>query len=254
MAHYAEIKAAGGDTAMPMNLGKRMRIISEVCDLSKVRFLDCGCGAGEYVFALRDKYGTDAWGIEYLADKVAKGKSHELHADRIKQGDLQKLDEPDASFDVALLNEVLEHVPDDAQALREVQRVLKPGGKLIIFSPNRLFPFETHGVRMRGTGMCLSPAVPLIPYIPLALGRLFLDYWARNYWPSELRKLVRQAGFATEAIDYIWQTFENISGKQPMLIKKARPIFRSIAAGCERTPLVRQFGISQVLVARKVGA
>lgn len=254
MANYAEIKVAGGDTATPLSLAKRIRLISRACDLTKVRFLDCGCGAGEYVFALRDEFGTDAWGIEYLEEKVAKGKANGRHAARIKQGDLQKLDEPDSSFDVALLNEVLEHVPDESQALLEVYRVLKPGGKLIVFSPNRLFPFETHGVRMRGTGARLSPAVPLIPYVPIAVGRIFLDYWARNYWPYELRRLVREAGFITESFDYIWQTFENISGKQPVLIRKSRPVFRGIASFCEKTPLLRQFGISQVVIAQKTRA
>ena len=76
MSGYQAITIAGGDTATPLSLTKRIQFISSVCDLSKVRFLDCGCGAGEYVFALREKYGTDAWGIEYLEDKfVERGES-----------------------------------------------------------------------------------------------------------------------------------------------------------------------------------
>jgi cyclopropane fatty-acyl-phospholipid synthase-like methyltransferase len=51
-----------------------------------VRFLDCGCGAGEYVFALRDKYGTDAWGIEYLENKVRAAKANPAYGQYIKGG------------------------------------------------------------------------------------------------------------------------------------------------------------------------
>ena len=251
MNNYAGIQIAGGDTAMPLSMAKRVRLISEVADLSKVRFLDGGCGAGEYVFALVEQFGTDAWGIEYLPDKVAKAKRHERHGDRIKQGDLQRIDEPNSSFDVVLLNEVLEHVPDDAKALEEVYRILKPGGRVIVFSPNRYFPFETHGVNWRRSGKRLSPAFPLIPYLPLALGKMFFDYWARNYWPYELRGLVRRAGFTILSLDYFWQTFENISGRQPGLITKLKPVFRAVAATCERLPVVRRMGVSQVIVAQK---
>jgi SAM-dependent methyltransferase len=251
MSGYQAISVAGGDTATPLSLTKRVQFISHVCDLSKVRFLDCGCGAGEYVFALRDKYGADAWGIEYLENKVRAAKANQRYGDYVKWGDLEKLDEPDRAYDVALLNEVLEHVPNEANALREVYRVLKPTGKLIVFSPNRWFPFETHGARLRCTKTQIPPAVPFIPYVPLAVGKLFLDYWARNYWPHELRRLVRDPGFTIETLGYMWQTFENISGKQPVWIRKSRPVLRAVATFCERTPVLRRFGVSQVIVARK---
>jgi hypothetical protein len=93
--------------------------------------------------------------------------------------------------------------------------------------------------------------VPFIPYVPLGVGKLFFDYWARNYWPRELRRLVREAGFTIETLGYIWQTFENISGSQPVWIQKSRPLFRAVAAVCERTPVLRRFGVSQVIVGLK---
>jgi ubiquinone/menaquinone biosynthesis C-methylase UbiE len=213
--------------------------------------LDCGCGAGEYVFALRETWGTDAWGIEYLEDKVRKAKAHRCHSSRVKQGDIQNLNEPDSSYDVVLLNEVLEHVPDEKAALREVHRVLRPAGLLVVFSPNRWFPFETHGVRLRGTNIKIPPYLPFVPYIPLALGNLIFDYWARNYWQHELRELVRQAGFGIWKREYFWQTFENISGRQPFIVSKLKPLFRSIATVCEGLPLINRFGVSQVIIARR---
>jgi SAM-dependent methyltransferase len=49
------------------------------------------------------------------------------------------------SLDVVVLNEVIEHVHDDRATMREVGRVLSPGGTCIIFSHNQLITFETHG-------------------------------------------------------------------------------------------------------------
>jgi SAM-dependent methyltransferase len=251
MPGYGPIAIAGGDTAAPLNLEKRLRMLRPLLLRSKTRFIDCGCGAGEYVLALVRRDGVDAFGLEYSADKVTQALRHESLEDRVRQGDLEAIPFPDAHFDVAMLNEVLEHLPDERKALAEIRRVLRPGGALVVFSPNRWFPFETHGVVSRKTGRMIPPYVPLIPYIPLAIGRRFFQYWARNYWHRELRDLLVGAGFRIESTGYVWQTFENISGTQPAAIRVARPILRGMASVLERTPLLKQFGVSQVVVARK---
>jgi len=52
----------------------------------------------------------------------------------------------DGTFDLILSHEVLEHVADDRKAVAEVTRVLRPGGRAVLFVPNRGYPFETHGI------------------------------------------------------------------------------------------------------------
>ena len=228
------IQPAGGDTATPRNLRKRLALLERCAGpLAKRRVLDCGCGAGEYVRALLER-GADAWGVEFDARKLAAAASsggEELPA-RLSAGDLEALAFPDASFDLALANEVLEHVPDDAAALAEIRRVLRPGGLLVALSPTRLYPFETHGVFWRGT-------------------RLF-DYWARNYWPWELRALVRRAGFRVIETGAVWQTFENVSGRQPAWMARVAPLLRGACELAERVPGLRAFGVSQLVVAERV--
>jgi ubiquinone/menaquinone biosynthesis C-methylase UbiE len=245
---YPHIAPAGGDTATPLNLAKRIGVIERYASLRGRRVLDCGCGAGDYVLALRRR-GADAWGIEFSRDKLATAPAHV--AGRLSVGDLHDIALRDATIDVALMNEVLEHVPDDGRALREVHRVLKPGGTLLIFSPNRRYPFETHGAFLKGSRRRIPHYVPLIPYVPLPVATTVMDFWARNYWPGELRRLVRDAGFSITHTDYVWQTFEGISNHQPAIIARSKKALRIISRSLERTPLLRTLGVSQVIVAQK---
>jgi SAM-dependent methyltransferase len=250
MTSYSDISIGGTDTAAPLNVAARLRMMEELVPLAGARVLDCGCGAGGYVRALRGR-GIEAFGVEHSADKVAEYRSRGLEPERVEEGDLEALRFADGSFDVALLNEVLEHVPDEGRALREIHRVLVPGGRLIVFSPNRRYPFETHGVTWRGSGRRVRPARTLfVPYVPVALGQRVFDYPARNYWPAELRSMIEGAGFAIERTGYLWQTFENISGSQPGWMRSLTPLLRRVSALCERTPGVRTLGVSQIVVAR----
>ena len=250
MSSY-KITVAGGDTATPLDLAKRLNLIRQYLVPNVSRVLDGGCGEGEYVLALRHKYNVEAWGIEYLENKVNAFKGRHPDLDWVSSGNLQHIAYADNAFDVAILNEVLEHVPDDAAALHEIYRILEPGGTVIIFSPNRLFPFESHGVYMRNFDKKIPPYVPMIPYIPLAIGNKMFRYWARNYWPTELHRLVMKIGFDIVDVTYLWQTFENISGTQPVFIRKTKFILRRVANILERTPFLKAFGVSQVIVAQK---
>lgn len=60
-------------------------------------------------------------------------------------GDACNLPFPDDSFDLVTLLDVLEHIPDDARAAREAMRVLKPGGTLLVSTPNADWRYPHHG-------------------------------------------------------------------------------------------------------------
>ena len=247
---YTSIQPAGGSTGQPLSLEKRLAVVQKHVALRGKKVIDCGCGSGEYVLALRER-NADVWGIEYSADKVAEFKRLNQAPDRVSVGDVERIEFGDASFDVALLNEVLEHVSDDRQGLREIHRILRPGGVLIVFSPNRLYPFEIHGVFLKGSTAMVPHYIPFIPYIPLAVGNKLFQYRARNYWPYELRRRIAESGFKIIHTDYIWQTFENLSGSQPGWIRTLRPLLRKASSIFEKVPALRTFGVSQMIVAEK---
>lgn len=247
------ITIAGGDTAQPINTARRVAVVARsAAGFHQPRFLDCGCGAGSYLphFAA---LGWQVSGLEFLPDKIAAARAAGLGQDKVVQGDLQALPFASESFDILLFNEVLEHVPSDEAALAEAHRVLKPGGLLVVFSPNRLYPFESHGVLLKQQEQKVKVPVwtPFIPYIPLSVGRRFFHYWARNYWPHELRALVGRSGFTIQEASYVWQTFEGISGDRSGFLRLARPTLRKLSLLLERLPGLRAFGVSQYICARK---
>ena len=97
----------------------------------------------------------------------------------------------------------------------------------------------------------MPPYVPLIPYLPLPVGKQFFHYWARNYWQSELGEMIIGQGFEILERTFVWQTFEGISGRQPRVIAALKPFLRSLSNTLERLPGARRFGVSQVLICRK---
>lgn len=244
------IAIGGGDTATPINLAKRIRLIQSMVDLRGKKVIDLGCGSGDYVDYFRRQMGAEAWGVEFQIDKVVAAKMNKNICDFILQGNIEKTALPDSSFDFVLLNEVLEHVPNDDAALREAFRILGQGGILCVFSPNRLFPFETHGCFLH-SGKKVPPYIPFIPYLPSWLAKRTFRFWARNYWPWELNLKIQNAGFSIFQKTFVWQTFENISHAQPAFIQKFRKAFLFISFRCESIPLIRRFGASQVYFAVK---
>lgn len=250
MTAYANIQPGGGDTAAPINLERRLRVILENVDLQGKSILDCGCGSGGYVTRFFD-LSAHVHGIEHDEAKVREFRARGVRPDSVRQGDIERLEFPDAAFDFVLLNEVLEHVPDQRRALQEVCRVLKQDGILGVFSPNRLYPFETHGCSIKHTDISVPYYVPGIPYLPLSVGERVLDYHARNYFPSELRKELVEAGFDVRSHGFVWQTFEDISGSSPGLVRALSPLLRWLSLTLEKLPVVNRLGVSQVLFATK---
>ena len=103
------------------------------------RVLDVGCGQGidvaNYAMA-----GAHVTGLDLTPRHVELARAHlealELQAE-VVEGDAERLPLPDQSFDRASSNGVLHHTPDMPAALREVRRVLRPGGEVRVIVYNR---------------------------------------------------------------------------------------------------------------------
>jgi SAM-dependent methyltransferase len=207
--------------------------------------LDCGCADGGYTRALRS-YGVQAVvGVEVLLHRAQQAAHTPEQPTGITYccAESEVLPFADATFDGVLVNEVLEHVVDEEATLREIQRVLRPGGHLALMAPNRWFPFEGHGMRLAGQAIWVP--IPLLPWLPARLTARVLN--ARNYWPRDLRQLVKDAGLQIIVMQSVFPVLE----VYPWLPAALMPRYRRLVPLLERIPLVRRLGVSTLIIAKR---
>ncbi|HWQ55333.1 MAG TPA: methyltransferase domain-containing protein [Bryobacteraceae bacterium] len=107
------------------------------------RVLDAGCGTG-YGSAELAKVALSVNAVDVAPDALAWAREHfPLPNLCFEQASATALPHPDASFDLVVSFEVIEHLEDWAAFLREVRRVLVPCGQFIVSTPNRLYYAET---------------------------------------------------------------------------------------------------------------
>jgi ubiquinone/menaquinone biosynthesis C-methylase UbiE len=249
---FDKIKIGGGDTGEPINVSRRINLITSYANLKNKFILDCGCGSGNYLLFFMN-YSENVFGIEYSGEKVEKYKSGGISGDNIVQGNIEDMPFENQKFDLVFLNEVLEHISNQEKALKEIYRVLKKDGIMVVITPNRFYPFETHGIIYKSKNWLFPLYIPLIPYIPVKVGKIFFEYPARNYFSWELRKLIKENGFNITKHTFISQTFEGIGGINNEFYMLLRPILRKIFFIMEKIPLLKKFiCVSQVIIAKKL--
>ena len=211
------------------------------------RVLDVGCGVGMYTAAfLRET--SHVFGVEIEHERAVEARER---AAGVVQSPGEHLPFPDAVFDVVFSHEVLEHVTDDRACAAEMVRVTRhpepaagrPGGRIVVFVPNRLYPLETHGVFWRGRYHFGN--MPLVNWLPTPL-RDRLAPHVRAYTIGSLRRLFD--GFPVHIVHHtqIFPGYDNIVARAPGLGR----VLRAFTYALERTPL-RVFGLSHLLVVEK---
>lgn len=216
---------------------RRLRLIRRYVPLEGKRVLDVGCGLGAYVANFR-RFTDHAYGMDVDAPRVQEG--HRRGVANLLVAAAEALPFADGAFDVVLLNEVIEHVTDDRATLREACRVLRPGGAVVIYAPNRLYPFETHGVYL-GRRYVFGN-IPFVNWLPDPLRRRLVPH-ARAYMAADIRRLTRRLPARTMVHSYVYPGFDNIAARSRL----AASVLRRTLYLLERTPL-RRFGLSHFVV------
>ncbi|HEV7905454.1 MAG TPA: class I SAM-dependent methyltransferase [Pyrinomonadaceae bacterium] len=202
------------------------------------RILDVGCGTGANLEMLA-QFG-EAEGVDVSEDALAFCRARGLT--RVSHGAAERLPYADASFDLVTALDVVEHLDDDAGGLREMRRVLRPGGRALLFVPAFMWLW---GVQDD------------------------VSHHRRRYTLPQLTERVREAGFEVERATYANLTFfaPILAGRLLMRATGVRPASENnfnVPAlngvlgqlfGAERFWLRRlnfPFGVSAVCVARRV--
>jgi glycosyltransferase involved in cell wall biosynthesis/SAM-dependent methyltransferase len=177
-----------------MAFRRRARTLLGYLDLADgERVFDCGCGMGFYLMAMGKLRRLRLVGLDESRDRL-RCASREAGPTALVQGDIERLPLRSASVAKVLMSEVLEHLTDDRAALREIHRVLEPGGVVAISVPHADYPFLWDPVgRLWG----------LLGGRPIRRGPL-VGIWTghrRLYWPADLARRVGEAGLAIERLE-----------------------------------------------------
>ncbi|MDX9952451.1 MAG: class I SAM-dependent methyltransferase [Anaerolineae bacterium] len=215
---------------------RRLAMVDRVAPLQGRRVLDIGCGVGMYTSAFRQRT-PEVFGIEVEFARAIEGRER---ARGIAQSVGETLPFAGASFDVVFSHEVLEHVRDDGACAREMVRVTRPGGRIVIFVPNRLYPFETHGIYVRGHYRFGN--IPLVNWLPTPWRNRLAPH-VRAYTARGLRRLFDGLPVRVVLHTVIFPGYDNIVARKPALGR----LLQRLTYALERTPL-RAFGLSHFLV------
>ena len=153
--------------------------VEEICRNFKdrrPRILDVGCGTGANLMLLSQFGETE--GVDVSPDALEFCRQRGL--DNVRLGEAEALPYEDGRFDLVTALDVVEHIDDDVAGLREFRRVLKPGGRILLFVPTFMFLW---GVQDD------------------------VSHHRRRYRLPELRRVVEKAGFEVERTTYANITF-----------------------------------------------
>jgi SAM-dependent methyltransferase len=169
------------------------KICREVKDRTP-RILDVGCGTGANLEML-SKYG-EAEGVDVSHDALAFCRARGL--ENVRHGEAEKLPYEDGAFDLVTGLDVVEHLDDDVAGLREMRRVLRPDGRVLLFVPAFMFLW---GVQDD------------------------VSHHRRRYTLSSLRRVMTEAGFEVERATYANITFfaPILAGRALMRVTGLRP-------------------------------
>lgn len=106
------------------------------CKPKETKILDFGCGSGYFVARLAER-GYQSFGLDISAEAIEFGQRQGVK--NIEVIDSHKINHPDDFFDAVILLDVVEHLEDESWAIKEVERVLVPGGVAVIMVPAFMF-------------------------------------------------------------------------------------------------------------------
>ncbi len=173
---------------------RRARVLLDYLELRDGdRVLDCGCGMGFYLMAMSRLRSLRLVGLDGDPERLAWARREGVPAALVR-GDIERLPFADGAFDRILLSEVLEHLRDEAAALAELYRVLRPGGILAVSVPHADYPLLWDPINRLWT------AVGGRPFRQGPLVGIWTNH-ERLYRPEDLAGRLQAAGFAVEALE-----------------------------------------------------
>ncbi len=239
----SELAALRGEPSYVWRAGqeRRLQMIVRYTQLEQARVLIDGCGNGLYASQIRRRFTEHVEAFDIEQERVVTAQQDTPHA---LVAAAEALPYPDNSFDTILSHEVIEHVTDDRKTAQEMVRVLKPGGRIILFCPNRWYPFETHGHYWRGRYHFGN--TPLINYLPDPLRNALAPH-VRAYTKRGILRLFVEQPVRIVLHRRIYGGYDNIIARMGTPAR----VVRDLLYRMEGTPL-DTWGLSHLLIVEKL--
>jgi SAM-dependent methyltransferase len=219
---------------------RRLALAQRWAPMNDARVLEFGCGLGLYLNAIK-RFTTRVYGFDIEVERLTHARKNGIDGTVGAVG--ERLPYADGAFDVVFSNDVLEHVTDDRESAHEIVRVLRPGGRAVIYVPNRRYLFETHGIYWRGRYKFGN--IPFVNWLPDRMRNTLAPH-VRAYRSRELRALFAGTPSRVIALTQISGGFDNIIRR----LGPAGRALRSAMHAADRTPL-RAFALEHLIVVEK---
>ncbi|HLU10104.1 MAG TPA: class I SAM-dependent methyltransferase [Oceanobacillus sp.] len=241
---HSPLAAQRGEPSYVWRAGqeRRLQMIAHWTQLDNAKVLEAGGGVGMYAAQIHKRFTPHVECFDIELERVQEARREVPHA---VVAAAEYLPYQSNYFDTILSSDVLEHVADDRMAAQEMVRVLKPGGRLIVFVPNRWYPFETHGHYWRGVYHFGN--TPLINYLPDVLRNKLAPH-VRAYTKRGLRRLFDGCPVRVITHHRIFAAYDNIIAR----LGTPGKVLRDTLQRLEGTPL-DVVAYSHVLVVEKIG-
>jgi len=180
--------------------------------------LDLGCGDGNHLPWLSG-YAERLYGSDYNIVRLARARRRRAPDATLFLADILDYPTEDAAFDLVFFHHVIEHIPDDAAALATVRRILRPGGLLVLGTPNEgswwwqlayrrapevrattdhvhFYTAQTLGAKMRAAGLTVTE----VHHMGWGPPDFALDgRWRQHKWVDDLFEVVGKLALRRQA-------------------------------------------------------
>ena len=212
--------------------------------VSDLDVLDLGCGyahtALELARHVRKVVGMEPSGALHQGALKLRAQ-REVRNIELRHAGIEGVHEREA-YDLIVLDNVFEHLPDQPEALRRLSRALRAGGAIFVLTPNKLWPIEAHY------------RLPFLAYLPLPLANVYLrltgrgsDYTDASYAPTYGR--VKRLFLAHPELEFSFELPENLG----LTYSGAALHYRVGASLIRRFPFLWRVSKSFLIIARKAG-
>lgn len=238
-------------TSSASNIGdfvitKRTSQVLKYLSLQGKTLLDIGCGNGLYTIRFaegaRRTIGLDI--ADEPLNEARRNRAQLKGGAEFVRASAESLPFSDGTFEVVLAIEVLDHIENQDSILKEANRILNDSGYLVVYVPNKLYPFETHGLKLgRRTLHGFHGSVPFFSWCPQLLRKKFER--ARIYRKKEIVSLVERNGFTVREVDYMYPPLDRLGSEW------AKGFLRKFLATLDSNRFLKRFGMSIFVLAQK---